>query len=175
MTAVTSAVAGLAALPLAPSGGFPAPKLEYGELAPMLILFTAACVGILVEAFAPRTLRLPIQLVLSFGSLIAAFVAVVMLHGHRGLAAEGAVAVDGPALFLQGTILVLAFGGVLMMAERSLDPQGDAFAPSASVLPGSEQERAFVSAGVVQGEVFPLTLFAVAGMLLFASANDLLT
>jgi NADH-quinone oxidoreductase subunit N len=175
VTAVTSAVAGLAALPLAPGATFPAPKLEYGQLAPMLIVFTAASVGILVEAFAPRAIRLPIQLVLTFGSLIASFVSVVMLHGHRGLAAQGSVAVDGPALFLQGTILVLAIGGVLMMAERSLDPQGDAFAPSASVLPGSEQERVLVSAGVVQSEVFPLTLFAVGGMLLFASANDLLT
>ena len=31
-----------------------APSIEYGQLAPMLVVFGAALVGVLVEAFAPR-------------------------------------------------------------------------------------------------------------------------
>ena len=34
-----------------------APSIEYSQLAPMLVVFGAAVVGVLVEAFAPRDLR----------------------------------------------------------------------------------------------------------------------
>ena len=40
---------------------------------------------------------------------------------------------------------------------------------------GSVAEKLAVKAGVMQTEVFPLTLFAVGGMLLFPAADDLLT
>ena len=33
------------------------PPIDYGALLPMLILFGAACVGVLIEAFAPRRSR----------------------------------------------------------------------------------------------------------------------
>ncbi len=42
-------------------------------------------------------------------------------------------------------------------------------------MPGSDSEKAAVKAGFTTTEVFPLLLFAVAGMLVFPSANDLLT
>jgi NADH-quinone oxidoreductase subunit N len=41
-------------------------------------------------------------------------------------------------------------------------------------VPGSADERRVTSSGQLQTEVFPLLLFAVAGMLLFPAANDLL-
>ena len=91
------------------------------------------------------------------------------------MAAEGSVAVDGPTLFLWGTILLLSFAGVLLMAERSVDPAGDAFAPQAAALPGSEGERQALAAGLRQSEVLPLAMFAVGGMLLFPASADLLT
>ena len=81
---------------------------------------------------------------------------------------------DGPALFLQGTILLLAIPGVLTTAERSLDTGGH-FAPAGSAMPGSEHERLLTATGVTQTEVFPLLMFAVGGMLLFPASNDLLT
>ncbi len=96
------------------------------------------------------------------------------LAGDDAIAREGAVAVDGPALFLQGTILLLAIPGAADVAERSLDPGGP-FAPAGSSMPGSEHERHAHRAGVTQTEVFPLLMFAVGGMLLFPAANDLLT
>ncbi|KWW99487.1 hypothetical protein TH66_09235 [Carbonactinospora thermoautotrophica] len=161
------------------AGDIPAPEIAYARVAPMLVVFGAAVVGVLVEAFLPRRARYATQVVLALGALVGAFAAVVALAraggGRRGLAAAGAVAVDGPTLFVQGTVLVLSILAVLLVAERRLDAGQDAFAAQAAALPGSAAERAAISAGAAQTEVFPLTLFAVGGMLLFPAANDLVT
>jgi NADH-quinone oxidoreductase subunit N len=162
---------------LATPGPIAAPSLEYGALAPMLIVFGAALVGVLVEAFLPRSLRFQVQLTIAMAGLLGALVAVVAYaaKGTKEVAAQGAVVIDGPTLFLQATVLLLAVGGVFMMAESQVDPAGDAFAPMASATPGSAEERAATIAGWRQTEVYPLVLFAVGGMLLFPASNDLLT
>src|SRR5690242_15152294 len=145
----------------------------------MLIVFGAACAGVLVEAVVARPNRFSLQLPLTMAGLGGALVAVVWYAAKGATAhkvvAQGAVTVDGPALFVQATVLVLAIGGVLMMAERQLDPSGDAFAPMAAAVPGGSEERDVTVAGWRQTEIYPLTLFAVSGMLLFPAANDLLT
>ena len=167
----------------------PTPSIEYFLLSPMLIVLGAAVLGVLVEAFAPRRQRYVAQVALSLVALIAAFVAVVVLArdldgGNGFTAVMGAVAVDMPALFLQGTILLVGVLGVLLIGERRIglpgqDPEDsaglEAFTPQASAVVGSVDERLATKSGVVQTEVFPLTLFAVGGMLLFPAANDLLT
>jgi NADH-quinone oxidoreductase subunit N len=153
---------------------FDTPSIEYRQLMPMLIVFGVAIAGVLVEAFMGRTGRYAVQLILAVAGLVAAFVSVVTLAGDYNVAAEGAVAIDGPALFLQGTILLLAIPGLLVSAERSLDVGGH-FTPAGSSLPGSEHERLLTATGVIQTEIFPLFMFAVGGMLLFPAANDLLT
>ncbi|GAA1992423.1 NADH-quinone oxidoreductase subunit NuoN [Kitasatospora viridis] len=175
---------------LAAGGGntpsIPAPQIEYGQLSPMLVVFGAAVAGILVEAFVPRRLRYRIQLLVALLGLGGAFAAVLVLatEGYgttkSGLLAMGSVALDGPALFLQGVILLAAVLSVLLYAERALDPRvegvpQDAFAPQAAATPGGEQERQATRAGFASTEVYPITLFAVGGMLLFPAANDLLT
>jgi NADH-quinone oxidoreductase subunit N len=156
------------------------PSIEYGQLAPMLVVFGAAVAGVLVEAFTPRPLRRAIHLVLTLGALTAAFIlTVVIAASHRifaggspgHVAAVGAVAVDRPTLFIQGTILVLAFASVLLLADSSISP----FAAQAAAPPGSPEEREGLAAGFMHTEIFPLTLFAVGGMLLFPASNDLLT
>lgn len=152
-----------------------APSLNYAQLAPMLIVLGGAVLSVLVEAVVPREGRRRVQLVLVFASLAAAFLSLVSLVGTRAITAEGAVAIDGPAIFLQGSVLLLALVGALMIAERDIDSAGDAFAPRASALPGSREERDFTSGGWLQTEVWPLFLFSVGGMLLFPAANDLLT
>ena len=156
---------------------FRAPDIAYGQLAPMLIVFGAAVLGVLVEAFAPRRLRHPLQLATAVLALLAGLAAVIGIADERGLAAEGAVAIDSPTLFLQGTILLLALVAVLPVGGRGLGrgSGADAFTPQAAALPGSTQERAVEQAGITQTEVFPLFLIAVGGMLLFPAANDLLT
>lgn len=175
---------------MAAAGGntpsIPAPHIEYGQLSPMLVVFGGAVAGILVEAFVPRRFRYVTQVTLALAGLAGAFVAVLVLAAQgygttrSGLLAMGSVALDGPALFLQGVILLAAVLAVLLYAERRLDPRPegvpvDPFVAQASATPGSEQERQATRAGFAATEVYPLTLFAVGGMLLFPAANDLLT
>lgn len=153
---------------------FELPSIDYGAMAPILIVFGAAIVSVLIEAFMPRGGRRPAQLALVFASLVAALASVIALRGTQTVTAQGSLAIDGPALVMQGAILVIAALGALLMAERSVDPVGDAFAPRASALPGSEDERQFAERGYLQTEVWSLFLFSVTGMLLFPASNDLL-
>ncbi|GFG54767.1 hypothetical protein MAGR_62080 [Mycolicibacterium agri] len=46
----------------------PAPTVEYAQVCPMLIVFGAAIVGVLIEAFVARPRRYRAQLGLSLGS-----------------------------------------------------------------------------------------------------------
>jgi NADH-quinone oxidoreductase subunit N len=160
----------------------PAPRFEYTQLSPMLLVFGAAVAGVLVEAFTPRPLRRPLHLTLTLGSLAGAFALTIALAvsgtvlssgtpGH--LLAVGTVGIDGPTLFIQGTIEVLAFVSVLLIAESSHEVS--AFTAQAAAVPGSAEEREGLLAGISHTEVYPLTLFAVGGMLLFPASNDLLT
>jgi NADH-quinone oxidoreductase subunit N len=160
----------------------PAPHIQYSQLSPMLVVFGVAVAGVLVEAFAPRAARRPLHLVLTLGGLVVAFILTVVVasstsvfggHSPGHIAAEGAVAVDRPTLFIQGTILVLAFVSVLLIAESSHDVSP--FAAQAAAVPGSPEEREGLLAGITHTEVYPLTLFAVGGMMLFPASNDLLT
>lgn len=162
-------------LPFADPPAVEFPELQWSLIGPMAIVLGAAAIGVLVEAFAPRSSRRPIQLVLTFASLIGAFAMVVLAAGTGGPVVGGAAVVDGPALFLQGGILLVSLLAALTMAERRVDPSGDAFSARASAMPGSEDERQFTARGYLQTEIWPLFLFAVGGMLLFPAANDLLT
>jgi len=168
------------------------PHVEYTLLSPMLIVFGAAVAGVLVEAFLPRRARYAAQLVLSLGASVAALVAVVLVwrttHMPGRTAIKDAVAVDGPTLLLQGTVLVIGILAIMLIAERRIATEKvaveavshahagfDAFTPQAAAIPDSPAERDADRAGFSQTEVFPLTLLALAGMLLFPAANDLLT
>ncbi|SOE12885.1 NADH-quinone oxidoreductase subunit N [Streptomyces sp. 2323.1] len=167
-------------------GKIPAPHIEYTELSPTLIVLGAAVIGILIEALVPRRNRYYSQLLLSLVALAAAFAAVIGLaaggfgSSKAHIAAMGAIAVDGPALFLQGTILLVSLIAVFTFAERRLDPAAhgnrvDSFAAQPAAVPGGPAEQAAVKAGFTTTEVFPIVLFAVGGMLIFPAANDLLT
>jgi NADH-quinone oxidoreductase subunit N len=164
---------------------FQSPSFDYRALAPMLIVFGAALVGVVVEAFVPRRVRTTVQVVVAVVAMLAGLVAVVVQAitgdpvqtagvARTGTELLGAVVIDEPALFLQGTILALSLVSVLTMAERAVD-EGGPFAPQASAVPGSSAEAAARRAGLSQSEVFPLMLFSVGGMLLFPASNDLLT
>ncbi|MFG2531663.1 NADH-quinone oxidoreductase subunit NuoN [Streptomyces sp. NPDC048516] len=167
-------------------GKIPAPHIEYAQLSPTLIVLGAAVAGILIEGFVPRRHRYYSQLLLTVVALAAAFAAVIGLaaggfgSSKAHIAAMGALAVDGPALFLQGTILLVSLIAVFTFAERRLDPAAhgkrvDSFAAQAAAVPGGAAEQAAVKAGFTTTEVFPILLFAVGGMLVFPAANDLLT
>jgi NADH-quinone oxidoreductase subunit N len=154
---------------------FVAAKVNYGAVLPMLIIFGAAMIGVLVEAFTPRASRYRTQVGVALVGLVAALVAVAYGVGHQGSTLAGAVVIDGPALFLQGTILGLSILSMLAIAERFNGIGADAFTAQGASAPGSAQESAAVRAGATTTEVFPLTMFTIAGMLLFTAAGDLLT
>lgn len=161
------------------------PTVEYAVLWPLLLVFGVACVGIVVEAFMPRSVRLLSQAVIAVAGLVAAFVATISVGrglpelgdgaAYGRLAMEGTVAVDGPTVFLWGLLLLLGIAGALLFAERSLDGGLSAFTGQAAAVPGGDAERAATAAGMEHTEVFPLLMFAIGGMMLFPAANDLLT
>ena len=194
--------------------GLEAPSIDYYRLSPMLVVFGVAVVSVLVEAFVSSRVRYRTQLSLTCVGLVAAMVALGFVaataSGDSAAARSlmsGAVLVDGPGLFVQAVVLVVALGAVAFMGERRLDRvwasvevrtaageriavgggpdevadvedadlAADAFTPSGATVPGSADELAAGRAGFLTTEVYPLTLFAVGGMMLFGSCGDLLT
>ncbi|KFZ82981.1 NADH:ubiquinone oxidoreductase subunit N [Amycolatopsis sp. MJM2582] len=155
------------------------PSIDYFAVTPILIILGAACVSVLLEAFLPKHMRWPSQV---FLSLVGIGAAGVFLAWYASTSApkggvttfSGAIAVDRPSLFLWGTLLALALGALLLIADRSVEP-GGAFVAQAGIRPGTVQDRAQVGTTGMQTEVFPLTLFALGGMMAFVAANDLLT
>ncbi|MSY81887.1 MAG: NADH-quinone oxidoreductase subunit N, partial [Actinobacteria bacterium] len=147
-----------------------APVLNYALLAPILVILGGALIGVLVEAFVGKALRASLQLPIALGSVILSFAFLWRSHNQpSATAAVGSVSMDPAGIFIQGTILVLAFIGILLIADQ------DNFTAQASAIPGSEEEATSIASGKQQTEVFPLTLFAIAGAMLFPVATDLIT
>ena len=149
---------------------FTAPHLSYALLAPILVVLGGALLGVLVEAFLKQSIRRVAQVVITLTTLLVAFIQLFAIRNKpSSLAAITSVSIDKAGIFMQATILVLAFVGTLLIADQ------DNFTAQASAIPGSGAEAASIISGKTQTEVFPLTLFAVSGMLLFPVATDLIT
>jgi len=167
------------------AAGFTKPTIDYGAVSPMLVIFGVALLGVLVEAFVARRSRYLTQTVLAVVGVVGALVATVLVAGNlspksgtagRGkVVVGGAIAVDGPTVFIWGTILVLSLISVLLFAERTLEGGITAFAGQAAALPGTPAEREASTQGLEHTEVFPLMMFSIGGMLLFPASNDLIT
>ncbi|MGB8650266.1 MAG: NADH-quinone oxidoreductase subunit NuoN [Mycobacteriales bacterium] len=153
-----------------------APSIAYVPLLPILIVFGAATVGVLVEAFLPALHRRTAQVLVAVLGLACALGAVVSLayDNTSRLVAEGAIAVDGPTLFVQGILCVFGIGSILLLAERRLDQSGGSVVSQAASLPGTRDDLQLAESTHVQTEVYPLALFALGGMLLFPACNNLL-
>jgi NADH-quinone oxidoreductase subunit N len=155
---------------------FNAVDVDYAAIAPMLVVVAGALVGVVVEAFAPRRRRHGIQVVWTTLVLLGAFAALLAWsRTNLTITLGGSVVVDGVSVFLMGALLLLAVISVLIMAERFGGVGSDAFTPMGASTPGSHQEDVATRAGYATSEVFPLTLFAVLGMMVFLTANDLIT
>jgi NADH-quinone oxidoreductase subunit N len=150
-----------------------APSISYHALAPILIVLGAALAGVLVEALVPRAERFAVQVSIALLGLVAALVAVAVLHSTSETTVSGALAIDGVGLFTQGSILALSVMSVLLLAERSVDG-GSSIVASAAVVVGSPADRQLARTNRVQTEIFPLAMFSVAGMLIFPISNNLL-
>ncbi len=149
---------------------FTAPVLEYALLAPILIVLGGALVGVLIEAFAPRKVRASSQLLVALIAIVASLASLISVRGRVSTsAAMTAVTFDGAGVILQGTVLIIALISLFLIADN------ESFTASAAALPGSIEERESLQAESKTTEVFPLTLFAVAGMMLFPVATDLIT
>ena len=136
----------------------------------MLIVLAGALIGVLIEAFAPRASRFSSQLFITIFSLVASFAALVRVRNESSTdAAMGSVAFDGAGVLLQGSILIIAILSTFLIADQ------ENFTALAAAVPGSEEERTALQTDLRVTEVFPLTLFAVAGMLLFPLSSDLIT
>ncbi|MGH3623789.1 MAG: NADH-quinone oxidoreductase subunit NuoN, partial [Sciscionella sp.] len=168
------------------------PSINYAAVAPVLIVVGAACFSVLLEAFLPRALRWATQVALTLLTLAGAAVALASYIRNAPAAGtttfSGTLSIDQPALFLWGTLLALGLGSVLLIADRSVEP-GGAFLPSSDAAvdeaprrsgpgatllsarqdaPASQQvdnPRSGRSRLAMQTEVFPLTLFALSGMM----------
>lgn len=165
------------AVAAAPADKIAAPSVDLTVVMPILIVLGAACVSVLVEALLPKASRYLTQVVLTLAALVASVVWIVVEAGnHRyGVTFAGAVAVDAASYVMWGVLLALAIPCVLLMADRVAEP-GGAFVAQAAARVGSARDRAATTTAVpMQTEVFPLTLFAVGGMMVFCAASDLLT
>lgn len=157
---------------------FVAPVIDWAAMSPYLIIFGAAVLGVLVEAFVTQKHRRSVQTILAVTAIGAALVtvvwrwAVVQVAGPQELIG-GALREDPAGTFAQGLVLVIAFLGILVIADRTRGE--DAFTPTAAAIPGSPYEEQARQAGLAQTEVFPLTLFSILGMIVFPVAADLLT
>ena len=166
----------------AASPTFAFPDIDYLGLLPLLIVLGVACVGILAEAFVPRRGRFAVQAPLALAGLVAGLVAVLFnINSDFGpvftSATAGqridAVIIDGPGLFLMGTVLVLGMVALLLIAERRVAKGGVFVAHAAVAADSPDDAKQSTESGAT--EVFPLTMFSIGGMMLFCTAGDLLT
>ena len=149
---------------------FVSPTLEYAILAPILIVLAGALIGVLTEAFAPRSARASSQLFITLTALVLSLASVIRLRNTSSTtAAMESVTFDGAGMLLQASILIISIIAVLLLADQ------ENFTALASALPGSDEERASLQKDLRVTEIYPLTLFAVAGMMLFPVATDLIT
>ena len=89
----------------APEPPVQVPSVDYNAVLPVLIIFGAACVSVLVEAFASKRSRFGLQVGLSLLAIVGAGVALIVYA--TGSAPAGGVttfsksiSIDRPALFL---------------------------------------------------------------------------
>lgn len=159
---------------------FTAPTIEFSALAPILIVFGAACIGVLVDAIMIGRLRGwrdEVQMGLVIGSTLGAFAYVVWnaRKGVKGPLAMGSIMLDGPTYVAWGALLVFGLLAIMVFRETKVNGGVTAFASSAATVPGSAEELEADRYRLQQTEIFPLALFSIVGMMVFASANDLLT
>ncbi len=149
---------------------FTTPSLNYLQLSPILIVLVGALIGVLIEAFASRAVRPMAQLFTSVMALVASGGALFIVRNQSSTdAAMGSIAFDGASVLIQGSILVISLLAIFLITDQ------ENFTAMAAAVPGSSEERQALQSAQRVTEVYPLTLFAVAGMMIFPVATDLIT
>lgn len=152
------------------------PTIEYGLIAPLLVLLGGAVCAVLVEALVPRAKRFGVQ----FGlAVIAQLIALTLVCAGwsvtPGVAVMGGLSIDGPTRIVWSLLLVFGLGATLLYGERRVSGGTSAFAAQAHTVPGSRAEHEAIAARQENTEVFVLLELSLFGMLVFPAANDLLT
>ena len=148
---------------------FVSPTLDYALLAPILIVLGGAVLGVLIEAFAPRKSRASSQLFITLAALVLSLVSLIRVRDRSSSAAAmESVTFDGAGMLIQGSILVISIIAVFLLADQ------ENFTALPAALPGSDEERVSLQQDLRVTEVYPLTLFAIAGMMIFPIASDLI-
>jgi len=156
---------------------FETPIIAWAPLAPVLIVFGAAVIGILVETVLPAVrVRRPLQATIAIvATLAAATIAALqwaVLQGDGVEVVRGRIVSDRQSLIWIVMIAIFAALAVLLFTSRV--GGDDAFTPLAATAPGSEEEREASRRGFAQTEVFPLAMFSTGGMMLFTMVSDTL-
>ena len=161
-------------LPTAES--FVEPSVDWFALTPIVIIFGAAIIGVLVEAFAPKGSRRFINIALSLIAVVTALVVVCLRWAglQSGSSLVGEYIDDPLTAATQAVLLLVAFVSLLVMADRSKVGDG-AFAAQPSDRPGSSEEELSMREDYQRSEIFPLVLFSLGGMMVFPAANSLIT
>ncbi|MCL3837729.1 NADH-quinone oxidoreductase subunit NuoN [Aeromicrobium duanguangcaii] len=164
-----------------------AADLDYRQLSPLIAVFAVAMLGLIVEITVPRRARFLTQSVVAVGGTLVALGLSVWVYlgldevpearwpALGGTGAEGAVSVDGPGVLTWAMLLVFAALSFLLFAERSHERGLSDFVGRAADAPGSPGEAEATQARLEHTEVFPLAVFSLSGMMLFAVSNDLIT
>ncbi len=121
---------------------------SFNAIVPMSCVTAAALAAMVAEAFRARDERMPIGPLGAIG-LTGAAVSSVLLWNHNA-SSFGLVSADNFGLFVTGILIIV---GLLSLAISA---------------PTIDRE------GLPRGEYYALMLFAVAGMMLMATASDLL-
>jgi NADH-quinone oxidoreductase subunit N len=149
---------------------FVSPTLDYALLAPILIVLGGAVLGVLIEAFAPRKSRASSQLFITLATLVLSLVSLIRVRNRSSSAvAMESVTFDGAGMLIQASILIISIIAVFLLADQ------ENFTALPAALPGSDEERVSLQQDLRVTEIYPLTLFAIAGMMLFPVATDLIT
>jgi NADH-quinone oxidoreductase subunit N len=138
--------------PTGPDAPIPTPVLVFNPVIPELILCGLAIVGMLYEAFARRSLR-QVHLALALAGLAGAGIAALKLWNWTGdpTVLGDSIAADRFAVLATVILVIAAAFGVIAYTHEA-----------------ASGRLAF------RGEFYPLVLFATAGMVLIAAANDLI-
>jgi NADH-quinone oxidoreductase subunit N len=135
------------------ASGFAAPRLDYHALAPELVLTGVVVLVLVVDLLLPEREKWATSDIAGLG-LLAAFVPILTLavsDDHARSMFGGAYVVDDFALVLKALFLLAAYGVVLMSVNYV--HEGDYY----------------------EGEYYFLLLSSVLGMVVMASARDLIT
>jgi len=126
-----------------------APPVALGTLLPTLIVLGTALLVLVLDLLPPRGSKTHLGL-LSLGGLIGALLATLAMWGGRGRGFRDMIALDNYALFFHVVIVYAAALAVLMSMDY------------------------LRRAGADCAEYYALMLLSTSGMLLLASANDLI-